>query len=309
MEITKTSNSEIPSNDEAWWASILSDEEKFATIPEETVQLGEDPSVIRNDWRRASDLFENDQIVNLEVINHNRGGLLVEGDGFCGFVPSSHLLDFPAALNEKDREKFLSAYVGRKINLKIIECFPEEGRIIFSERAAQALPGKRLEIFNSVKSGQVVSGTITNITKFGVFVDLGGVEGLIHISELSWGRVEHPEDICSLGQTVDALVLDVFPERCRIALSMKRLFQNPWEKLASKYTPNMIISAEVTGLVSFGAFARLEEGVDGLIHISEIPIESGECLDDILHTGENIDVRILHIDVIHQKLSLSLILE
>ncbi len=134
-----------------------------------------------------------------------------KGDGLNGFVPCSHLLDLPIQPEEEIREDCLAEYIGRTLRLKIIECVPNEGRMIFSERAARAEAGKRTVLFNTIQTGQRVSGEVTNVTEFGVFVDLGGVEGLIHISELSWGRVSHPSQICNLGQYVEVLVMEVAP--------------------------------------------------------------------------------------------------
>ncbi len=217
-------------------------------------------------------LYRQDEIIELTVIGYNRGGLLVEGEGLNGFVPCSHLVDLPAQPNEDRREDYLSVYVGRKLRLKVIECVPEEGRMVFSERAARAEAGKRPALFSTIQPGQHISGEVTNVTEFGVFVDLGGVEGLIHISELSWGRVTHPGQVCQVGQPVEVQVMEVSPERCRIALSLKRLLPNPWEFAQERYPVNTIVPAVVTALASFGAFARLEEGLEGLIHASEIPL-------------------------------------
>jgi len=150
---------------------------------------------------------------------------------------------------------------------------------------------------------------VTNVTGFGVFVDLGGVEGLIHISELSWGRVSHPNQICKIGQRVDVQVMEVAPERCRIALSLKRLTTNPWEKAQASYPINMVVPAVVTTLVPFGAFARLEEGLEGLIHTSEIPLPPDRNIKDFLTPGQNVRVRVLQVDATHQRLGLSLKLD
>lgn len=207
-----------------------------------------------------------------------------------------------------ERDNFLAEYVGKELRLKVIECVPEEGRVVFSERAARADAGRRTELFSSLHQGETVSGEVTNITEFGAFIDLGGVEGLIHISELSWGRVLHPSHILHLGQKVDVLVIDIMPERCRIALSLKRLQPNPWEFVGSRYSANDIVSATVTSVVSFGVFARLTEGLEGLVHVSEIKLD-GISIRDLYSEGQKINVRILHIDPQHQRLGLSLKLE
>jgi small subunit ribosomal protein S1 len=164
-------------------------------------------------------------------------------------------------------------------------------------------------IFGSLQSGQHVTGEVTNVTDFGVFVDLGGVEGLIHISELSWGRVGHPSDILEVGQRVEVVVLEVTPERCRVALSLKRLFPNPWEDAAERYPVGAVVPAVITALVPFGAFARLEEGLEGLIHVSEIPLPANVAPKDILAPGQSVQVRILQVEVPRQRLGLSMRLD
>jgi small subunit ribosomal protein S1 len=147
---------------------------------------------------------------------------------------------------------------------------------------------------------------VTNVTEFGVFVDLGGAEGLIHISELSWGRVTHPGQICKVGQVVEVLVMEVAPERCRIALSLKRLTPNPWETVQDRYPINSIVPAVVTALVQFGVFARLEEGLEGLIHASEIPLPAGRTVNEVLQPGQSIQVRILQVEASRQRIGLSM---
>ena len=215
-------------------------------------------------------------------------------------------LKWPGRNDTPDREKFLDEYVGQTLRLKVIECVPEDGRIVLSERAALAEPGKRSELFHSLRAGERVQGTVTNITDFGVFVDLGGVEGLIHISELSWGRVTHPSQIVQMGQSLDVQVLDLSSERCRVALSLKRLLPNPWEKVATDFSVGQILPATITSVLSYGAFARLDLGVEGLIHASEMLLEEGQIVKDVLHAGQPVQVRILHVDAAHQRMGLSL---
>jgi small subunit ribosomal protein S1 len=198
--------------------------------------------------------------------------------------------------------------VGKLLNVKVIECVPEDGRVVFSERAALAEPGKRAELFHSLKTGARVKGIVTNITDFGVFVDLGGAEGLIHISELSWGRVSHPSQVVRLGEEIDVQVLEISAERCRVALSLKRLVPNPWARGETDFGVDSIQPAVITSVLSYGAFARLEAGVEGLIHASEMPLEPNQSPRDILAEGQQIQVRVLHIDPTHQRMGLSLIL-
>jgi small subunit ribosomal protein S1 len=251
-------------------------------------------------------LYQQDGIIELSVTGYNRGGLLVEGEELTGFVPCSHLLDLPVLPSEERREDCLAVYVGRKLRLKVIECVPEEARMVFSERAARAEAGKRPALFSAIQPGQHISGEVTNITEFGVFVDLGGVEGLIHISELSWGRVAHPGQVCHIGQQVEVQVMEVSPERCRIALSLKRLLPNPWETAQERYPVNAVFPAVITALASFGAFARLEEGLEGLIHSSEIPLPPNMTMKDVLVPGQSVQVRVLQVESSRQRLGLSM---
>jgi small subunit ribosomal protein S1 len=302
----QTHEQEIPVYDDGWWASVLQEEESRVLETATKIQKPAEVAKPSTDWEKAKNLFRQDEIIELKVTGHNRGGLLVEADGLSGFVPCSHLVNLPFQADEDCREECLMDYIGRTLRLKVIECVPEEGRMVFSERAARAEAGKRPALFNAIQVGQHLSGEVTNVTEFGVFVELGGAEGLIHISELSWGRVTHPSQICKVGQHVEVQVMEVAPERCRIALSMKRLTPNPWESAQERYLVNSIIPAVITTLVQFGAFARLEEGLEGLIHASEIPLPSGKTIKDALIPGQAVQVRILQVDAARQRIGLSL---
>jgi len=309
MVNTQHIEQDMPIQDDGWWAAVLEEEESRAPLPVVKSQRVDATLKSYPDWEQAVSIYRQDGIISLAVTGHNRGGVLVEGDRLNGFVPCSHLLDLPYQPEEDYREDCLSAYVGRTLRLKIIECVPEEGRLIFSERAARAEAGKRPALFSTIQTGQRVTGEVTNVTEFGVFVDLGGVEGLIHISELSWGRVSHPNQICTVGQRIKVLVMEVAPERCRIALSLKRLMPNPWETAEERYPVNSVVPALVTALVPFGAFARLEEGLEGLIHVSEIPRPPNGTIKSILSPGQGVQVRILQVEASRQRLGLSMKLD
>jgi len=317
QEMTRDDNH---TNDDGWWASVLADEERHIVPIKSTSQVMSTNESMDNreasmeksvqpDWIQTRMVYDQDKIVQLGVTGCNRGGLLVEGQGLQGFVPFSHLVAMNSHPDGDGRMEFLSTYIGRILDLKVIECVPEEGRVVFSERAAKSESGCRTRLFSELSVGQTIKGDVTNITEFGVFIDLGGVEGLIHISELSWGRVVHPADIVGLGETLEVMVIDVSPERCRVALSLKRLQPNPWETVRNRYLVNDIVPATITTIVSFGAFARLEEGLEGLIHVSEIPLENGQTIKEILAPGAKVNVRILQVDSTHQRLGLSLKLE
>ena len=295
------------SADEGWWASVLADEEIYLSkeIPSKGAAQ---PKAKEVDWQSIQLLYDQDGIVNLEVQNFNRGGLLVVGDCMQGFVPISHLVDIPAGLDEDEKQSILSGYVGRSLNLKVIECEPDQERVVFSERAALAGKGRRKYLFSSLKPGDKVVGTVTNVTDFGVFVDLGGLEGLIHVSELSWGRVQHPGDIVKVDEDVTAQVLQISEENARVALSLKRLVPNPWETLPQNHKPGDVVPAVITSIARFGIFARLDEGVEGLIHVSSMDLQPPyNVIGEEFYPGQKIVVRILQIDADKRRLGLSLV--
>lgn len=306
-----------PPMDESWWEAIMAEDEAQHTpnSPKSPAYTNSNnrPSTPRPvelpamDWSKANQLYLQDQSICLQVSGYNRGGLLVLGDGLQGFVPVSHLIE--STEEEIDEEKWLKNYLGRTLRLKVIECDQERGRVVFSERAALAEPGSRNYLLQHIKPGDAIPGTVTNITDFGVFVDLGGVEGLIHVSEISWGRVHHPADVVQLGQQVNVHVIHVEKDRARVALSLKRLYPNPWETAEERYYAGQITEAVITSIVPFGAFARLEEGLDGLIHVSEIaPKDGAERPGELLQEGQRVKVRVLHVDGPRQRLGLSLYL-
>lgn len=299
---------DVPDVDEGWWASILADEREFLSDSLQLIPYQNEGISGSVDWQYARKVYEKDEIVDLMVYGCNRGGLLVNGKGIQGFVPVSHLVSMPGGIDEEQRRARLTAYVGQSLNLKVIECEPAQERIVLSERAALAGEGKRKQLFNSLKSGDIVEGIVTNVTEFGVFVDLGGVEGLIHVSELSWGRVQHPADILQVGKQIRALVLQVSEENSRVALSLKRLHENPWTVIVQQYKPGDVVPATITTIMRFGAFARLGEGVEGLIHVSSI-LMPPDCknIDEFLSTGQTVQVEILHIDGEKRRLGLGLV--
>jgi small subunit ribosomal protein S1 len=297
-----------PEVDEGWWAAVLTDEESSQNALKETPAKPATPAAGKLDWAHVKMLYDQDEVIELQVHGYNRGGLLVQGPGIQGFVPVSHLVEMPGQVSEDERRQILARYVGRDLCLKVIECEPSQERIVLSERAALAGEGRRKQLFQQLRPGEIVSGTVTNVTEFGVFVDLGGVEGLIHVSELSWGRVQHPCDVLNVGDTVKTQVLQISEENARVALSLKRLNSNPWETMAKRYKPGDVVAAVITSVMRFGAFARLEEGVEGLIHISSINLPPGvKEIDKILHVDQNVQVRILHIETERRRLGLGLV--
>lgn len=313
-----------PPVDESWWMAVLDDVEdrfnnKKKRRPRKPHQKTDDKRVpavrtpkgesIELDWEWAKELYDEDQVVSLRVTGYNRGGILVEGNRIQGFVPTSHLVQTTHNHSDKDNlTELLETYQGKTLRLKIIECNPDRGRVVLSERAAMTDPGRRLELLNDLNEGDRLPGHVTTITDFGAFVDLGGMEGLVHISELSWGRVHHPSNIVTVGEKVEVCVLEIDRERSRVALSLKRLRPNPWETIENQYHIGQVTDAVITSVVSFGAFARLEPGLDGLIHASELGKNGFQSArpSDILTEGQRVQVCVLLIDPHRQRLGLSL---
>jgi small subunit ribosomal protein S1 len=263
-------------------------------------QRGEDK------WQLAQSALEQGDLFSLKACGANRGGLLVEWNGLQGFVPASHLNDTPRHLSPHDRISGLVERIGDTLTVRLIEVDPQQGQLVFSERAAKQRSHSTLDLLHALKAGDVCQGAVTNLTTFGAFVDLGGVEGLIHISELSWERVRHPSDVLSPGQAVEIYVLGVNPDEERIALSLKRLRPDPWAQAGTRYRAGQLIEGTVTNVVSFGAFVRIEEGLEGLIHISELADGSFLHPRNVVREGDVIQVRVLNIDPTNHRMGLSL---
>jgi small subunit ribosomal protein S1 len=299
--------------DEAYWRSILTEEDP-APAHSPTAQSANGTNnhtpALRppsnSDWQEAARLMAEDAVLTLEVTGCNRGGLLVNWRSLRGFVPASQLVQYVPNGTHGSSRAALEACIGRKFKLRIIEVDAQKNRLILSERAAQVEKGARHRLLQAIQPGDIVHGRITNLVEFGAFADLGGVEGLIHISELSWGRVTHPSDLLKRGQVVELYVMDVDPAATRIALSMKRLRPDPWATVEQRYKVGEIIPAVITNVVDFGAFACVEEGLEGLIHFSELA--EGHFLHprNVVTEGQQIRARILNIDGKARRLGLTL---
>jgi len=259
-----------------------------------------------HDWELAQTVFDHDQTVTLEVVGYNKGGLLVQWNTLRGFVPASQLVTDLTDPHSQPTRQQITEYVGKCLELRVIELNYPQNRLILSQRAAQVMPGTRASTLQNLTTGSQCKGLVTNVCDFGVFVDLGGIEGLIHISELSWGRVENPAELVRRGQKVDVYVLEVAPDEGRVALSMKRLIPDPWVTAKQRYHVGQKVEAVITTVVNFGAFAALEEGLEGLIHTSELA--EGQFLHprNVVSEGEHILVQILNIDEHARRIGLSL---
>jgi small subunit ribosomal protein S1 len=310
---SRRETSEPPSLDEAHWNAILLDGEFAHTEPARETPAFDVPTHthtaapgIADDWAGIGAIMQHDGVIEAAIVGHNRGGVLVEWGRLRGFVPASQLLHFPNTTNPAQRRRLLEARIGEMLTLRVIELNSSANRLILSERAARAAVGERADILDRLQPGDVITGVVTNLCDFGAFVDLGGLEGLIHISELSWGRVGHPADILMREQTVQVQVLDVRPAAGRVALSIKRLYPDPWATVDQRYHIGEIVEGVVTNVVEFGAFARLEEGLEGLIHVSELA--EGHFLHprNVVEEGQAVRARIISIDGSARRLGLSL---
>lgn len=290
----------VPRHHEFDWGELPLDEGVPGTAN------GSLPASMDSDWDEVQTVYDADQTVDLRVVGFNRGGLLVEWNSLRGFIPASQLIDFPVMADNRARREALAQRVGQVLRLRVIELDRDQNRLILSERAAQVEPGARANILTRIRPGDTCTGQVTNLCDFGVFVDLGGLEGLIHISELSWGRVSHPRDVVKRGDTVTVHVLQVDPEQGRIALSLKRMRPDPWKTVEERYHVGQMVEGVITNVVDFGAFACIEEGLEGLIHVSELA--EGHFLHprNVVREGETVRARILNIDGSARRLGLSL---
>lgn len=278
-----------------------------AESPSSLPILEKEPAPIKpSGWDTAHASYANGNTLELNVVGYNRGGLLVDLDDVRGFVPASQLVAFPRRTAEEDRMAEMAHYVGKTLRLKVIELDRAHNRLILSERIARNPISRSDQVLSSIQPGQSLTGTIRNVTDFGAFVDLGGVEGLIHVSEMSWQRVNHPRDVCTAGTTVRVYVIDINREQRRIGLSLKRLAPDPWELAAQHYKPGDIVRGIITNVVSFGAFARLPEGIEGLIHTSELAEGNFLHPHDVVREGDTVTVRVMNIDAQRQRIGLTL---
>ncbi len=301
--------------DDAYWSALfLQDELKITPRIVEENELISHPltnpngstSETNDSWQLAQEMMIADRSLRLQVSGYNKGGLLVTWRELQGFVPASQLLDFPFLHVARERLRVLAGLQGKTLTLKIIEVNSGKNRLVLSERAAQVRASQRIDTLNRVRSGSIMRGRVTNLTDFGAFVDLGGLEGLVHISELSWSRVTHPSHVLQAGQEIDILVLTVDHERERVALSYKRLKPDPWQTACERYNPGDIVSGVVSNITNFGAFILLEEELEGLIHVSEMGEDASFHPRGMMKIGKKIQARVLYVNSQEKRLALSL---
>jgi small subunit ribosomal protein S1 len=278
---------------------------------EGAVQLSISRALAEKDWDYAEDLMQTQAIFDADVESFNRGGVIVKLGQVRGFVPASQLVSGaqPSANGGEGMDERWSALQGESLKLKVIDIDRKRNRLIMSERLAMRewRRKQKEQLLDSLKEGDVYDGIITSIADFGAFVDLGGADGLIHLSELSWNRVSHPTEVVKVGDKVKVQILNVDADRRRIGLSMRRLMLQPWDVINQSYEVGQIVHGRITKLVNFGAFARIDDsGVEGLIHISELSDRRVNHPKEVVSEGDEYDLRIIRIDTDKRRLGLSL---
>jgi len=267
-------------------------------------------ALLETDWQKASEMFESQEVFEGTVTSCNRGGVIVRVGRVRGFVPASQISSVRLGRTDTDEERVerLGELVGKNLMFKIIELDRRRNRLILSERAAMRewRQDQKDRLLDDLHEGEVRKGIVSSLCDFGAFVDLGGADGLVHLSELSWTRVSHPREVLKIGQEVEVYVLGVDHERKRIALSLKRLKAEPWSTVESRYEIGQLVHATVTKITDFGAFARLDEEIEGLIHISELSEDRINHPSEVVHEGQELELRIIRIDAARQRMGLSL---
>ncbi len=253
-------------------------------------------------WQRVEEIYENEEVVEGTIVRRIKGGMIVElFDGMEAFLPGSQIDVRPV----RDFESYLE----KRMEFRIVKLNPENENIVVSHRELieDELEEQREEILSELEVGQVLKGTVKNIVDFGVFIDLGGVDGLLHITDLSWGRVSHPSEIVELDQELEVVVLDYEEERQRISLGLKQLQDHPWENIADKYSEGDVVEGKVVSITNYGAFVELEKGIEGLVHISEMSwTRHIKHPSQMVSLGQLVDVKILNIDEDEKKISLGM---
>ncbi|NJN82628.1 MAG: S1 RNA-binding domain-containing protein [Caldilineaceae bacterium] len=264
------------------------------------------------DWERAEVLMESQEVFESTVAANNRGGVIVKLGQVRGFVPASQLSAESQSLcdnNEENAEDRWANLMNAPLMLKVIDIDRKRNRLILSERLAMRewRRQQKEKLLDTLNEGDIYDGTISSIADFGAFVDLGGADGLIHLSELSWNRVSHPSEVVTVGDKIKVQILSIDRERKRIGLSMRRLQPQPWDLVDENYEVGQIVRGQITKLVNFGAFARLDkDGIEGLIHISELSDRRVGHPKEVVAEGEEYDLRIIRIDTEKRRMGLSL---
>ncbi|MEA1974396.1 MAG: 30S ribosomal protein S1 [Bacillota bacterium] len=252
------------------------------------------------DWDVLQDLYAEEKTISVKTTRVVKGGIIAFFNDIRGFIPASQLL--PRYVED------LTKFVGKELDVKILEVNKRKRRLVFSHKAIVkvALNKEKVKLWDNIAEGQIIDGVIRKILNFGAFVDVGGVDGLVHISEISWGKLQNPRKLLAVGSTIKVKVLSFNKDEEKISLSIKQTQPNPWEIFEDKYVIGEVYEGEVVNLTEFGAFVKLEDGLEGLVHISEISSERIEKPSDELNIGQKIKVKIIDSDLENQKIKLSL---
>lgn len=266
---------------------------------------------VDRDWEDAQKKQETGEIFESSVTNHNKGGVIVPFGRLRGFVPASQLTRLRRKSDDPNGQS-LAGLVGQKLWLKVIEVDRGHNRLILSEQAAMRIRNKTMKekLLTELKEGDVVTGEVISLADFGAFVNLGGADGLIHLSELSWRRVSHPSEVLKVGDEVEVQVLNVDRDKRRIGLSLKRLQPEPWSQVESQYKIGQTVTGTITKIANFGAFARLagdaQGEVEGLIHLSELADRPVQSPREVVKEGDILELRIIRVDAANKRIGLSL---
>ncbi len=247
-------------------------------------------------WKKLLGAYEQDEVVQAEVTGENTGGLVVNVMGINGFIPASQITTYFV--------KNFKQFVGQTLDCKIISIDEKKKRVVLSSKAI--LEEKLDKVWEKIVVGEKITGEVVRLVDFGAFVDLGGVDALIHVSDISWDRIEKPSDLLEVGQEVEALVLKANREKNRVSLGLKQLQEKPFDLFLKNNKVGDVVKGKVVNLLDFGGFVRLEEGVEGLVHVSQVSNEHVEKPSDVLNIGDEVEVKILEIDQDQQRISLSM---
>jgi len=260
-------------------------------------------------WLQAEEMMKAKTSFHSTIIGYNKGGLIVPLGGLRGFVPASQVsLSRRAAMSGDTPDQRWSKMIGEEIDACVIEVDRERRRLILSERAASTETRESVKerVIDELKEGEVRTGRVTSLADFGAFVNINGADGLVHLSEISWDRIQHPSEALKVGQEVKVKIISIDREKKRIGLSIRQLLSDPWDTLSAKYQVGQLVEATITRLTKFGAFARLEDDLEGLIHISEISEKRIEHPKEVLHEGDTVTLRVIKIDPENHRIGLSL---
>lgn len=278
------------------------------TSEPDALQVSINLARLNQDWIEAEKLMESGELYEGEVIGYNKGGAIIPFGRLRGFVPASHLKDLTPGMGDRKRQQRLAKLRGDKLPLKIIEVDRHRRRLVFSQREAQKEweEIRKQDLLENLKEGSILTGRVSGLRDFGIFVDLGGADGLVHISELAWHRVDHPREVIKVGDEIEVYVLKLDRDDQRISLSRKRLLPNPWSTVEERYAIHQLVEGTITRIVDYGAFAEIEPGIEGLLHISQLSRSTVQSANEVVNEGEVHLLRIVSIDPKRQRMGLSL---